>query len=402
MSAHFKPRQFRHVFNGRCVVLVLGLAACVLNGCGEAPRPASTTSPGVTVVSVVDDRDNHIDVPLNPQRIVSLTPANTELLFAIGAGDQVVGVTSYCNFPKQASKVTRVGGFLSKGISLEAIVALKPDLVLAGLSHKDVAEELRELGLTCLEIEPQTLDKIRATIVMLGKVTKHDSQATQLADELKNREQKIRERAVAIPPSERQRVFYQVWPDPVMTAGRGSFIDQLLDIAGCENVFGDLDSPFPQISDEVVLQRDPQVIIGPQKGDLKLLKEKIRDRPGWSAMSAVKEDRIYFVDEDIVSRPGPRVVDALETFFEVVYGGQSETRESADEDVPAASVDGDADAKPESQGSTGGRVSGEKTAVDLVCGLCHDLVVCRICQPLDRRGRFASARSSSGGLGWSG
>jgi len=297
-----------------CVALLLLLLA----SCGPTPSPPSGAGQNAAAIdttfplTLTDDLDRQVPLDDKPQRIVSLLPSNTEILFAVGAGKQVVGVTSYCNYPPEATKREQVGGITNKSISIEAVVALEPNLVLASGSHNEIIPILEEAGLTVLVLEPATFEDIFANIQMVGRATGHFDQAQNLTTDLQRRVQTVTTTVAEIPAEERPKVFYEVWDDPLMTAGPNTFIGQLIELAGGQNIFSDVGEDWPQVSSEVVIERNPEFILGPESHADALIAETIVDRTGWETISAVQNNQITLLNPDAVSRSGPRIVDMLE------------------------------------------------------------------------------------------
>lgn len=247
------------------------------------------------------------------QRIVSLLPSLTEILFAVDAGDRVIGVTSHCTFPPQAQSRTQVGGYVRESMSLELIVGLEPDLVLAfdDEAQTAVIAELRRLGLRVEAVALSSVDEIAAAIRRVGELVGRRRTAERVAKAVLERIEGIHLRVAEVPEDARPRVFYAIWQEPLMTAGRRTFIHELIELAGGRNVFGDVDREYFQVSLEEMLERDPQVILG---ADSHGLIPSLADgsRPGWSHVAAVRQGRAHGIDGDVVSRPGPRIGVALQ------------------------------------------------------------------------------------------
>ncbi len=297
---------------------LLLIALLFLTACGQAvpassPASDAADAPASTAdfpVTLTDDQNRSVTLETKPQRIVSLLPSNTEILFAVGAGDQVVGVTSYCNYPKEAASREQVGGITNKSISIEAIVALEPDLILASDSHDQIVPLLEEAGLTVMVLNPATFDDIFDNVELVGRATGHAQQAETLTNELRQRLKTVESRVESA--ADRPTVFYEVWYDPLMTAGPNTFIGQLITLAGGENIFANVEEDWPQVSAEVVIERNPEVILGPTSHAEALTIDKINARASWEGISAIQNERIHMLDGDAVSRPGPRIVDMLE------------------------------------------------------------------------------------------
>lgn len=248
-----------------------------------------------------------------PQRIVSLAPSLTETLFAVGAGEQVVGVTEYCNFPPAVSRVQRIGGLEDGSVDLERIIALRPDLVTALAAGQDgTVTALRRLGLRVEVVPSETVADALRAIRRLGTLTGHRAEAARLEADLARRIRAVREKVATVPAERRPRVFYQLWDEPLMTATGDTLAGQLVEMAGGVNVFADLAGRYPQVSPEAVLARDPQVILAPAHHAGAVSRDRLAGRPGWDRIDAVRHGRVFVLDGDLVSRPGPRVAEALE------------------------------------------------------------------------------------------
>ena len=256
-----------------------------------------------------------------PQRVVSLAPSNTELAFAVGAGGRLVGVTTYCNFPAAAAALPKIGGFAARTISLEAIVALKPDLVLAGdRNQRTVIDALERAGVPVASVQPRNWTEIAETMGLLGRIFGTEAEATRLVEAAHARLQAIAARIASIPTERRVRVYWEVFDEPLMSAGPHSLIGEALERAGGANVFADVREDYPQVSVEAVIARDPQVIIGPASMRQRALTPAaLRARPGWAAITAVREGRIVILPDEPVTRAGPRFAEGVELIASALY-----------------------------------------------------------------------------------
>ncbi|MEW6047077.1 MAG: cobalamin-binding protein, partial [Bacillota bacterium] len=255
-----------------------------------------------------------------PRRIVSLAPSNTEILFAVGAGNQVVGVTLFDDFPAEVRSLEKVGGFAAKSISVEKVVGLEPDLVLtAGSLQQPVIDALRRLGIPVFSVDSRSLDHLYDNIRKVGRLTGHAHRAEQVVRSMQARVEAVRSRVAAVEPSRRARVFYEVWDNPLMTAGPQTFIGQLIELAGGINIFSDVQREWPQVSLEELIRRNPDVILGPSSHGRSLALENLRVRTGWHGVRAVQTGRVYLIEDSIVSRPGPRLVQGLEAVARALY-----------------------------------------------------------------------------------
>jgi len=277
----------------------------LLVGCGKT-QPAPTATP-VASITVVDDVGNTVTLNTEPQRIISLAPANTEILYALGLGDRVVGVTEYCNYPPEAAEKPKVGGF--SDVDLEQVVGLEPDLVLATSLHtSEVVPALQERGVPVFVADPQTVLGVLETIRTIGHITGKDQAAGALTSHMQEGISAVQE---TIKDAPRPRVFWELGPE-LYTAGPGSFLNDLIVMAGGENVAADAESPWPQLSLEAIVLKDPAIVVLADHNYGETA-ESVTQRPGWWNITAVREGRIVeLTDDDIFSRPGPRIVEGLE------------------------------------------------------------------------------------------
>ncbi|QGJ72377.1 ABC-type Fe3+-siderophores transport systems, periplasmic component [Planctomycetales bacterium 10988] len=252
-------------------------------------------------------------------RIVSLSPSVTEMLFAVGAGDKIVGVTSYANYPEEALSKEKVGGFEGKSLNLEKIVGLQPDLILtAGGMHATLAQQLDRLNLNVLSVEPNNFRELYQALELVGKLVGKAKEAKALVVEIRERKLVIDQKVAKISEAERVRVFYQTWDDPLQTAGPRSLIGNLIETAGGINIFGEVKQQYPYVSVEAVLARDPQVILVPSHAKEEGAKPSF-SAPGWENISAVRKNRLYYLNGDWISRSGPRIILGLEAIAHALY-----------------------------------------------------------------------------------
>lgn len=297
----------------------------VPTACGPAfePRPTDTLAPPLTFtpelavfpLTITDDLGNEVTIEAEPQRIVSMAPSHTQILYALGLGDKVVGVTEYCSYPPEAQEKPKVGGF--SNIDLEQVVGLDPDLVLGTSIHaQSVEPALVERGLKVVLINPETVEDVLEKIVLVGRVTGREGAAIALSAELRGRIEATMEKVQKA--GSKPRVYWELSND-LYTAGPGSFIDDLITRAGGINIAADVQEQWPQLNLEALILADPEVIILADHpyGETA---EGVKARPGWADISAVKNERIVEVlDDDLVSQPGPRVAEALEFVAKVLH-----------------------------------------------------------------------------------
>lgn len=259
---------------------------------------------------IMDDFGYKITINKKPERIVSLAPSNTEILFAIGVGDKVVGVTTYCDYPPQVKRIDTVGGYSTPNI--EAIVAKNPDLVIAAYGNgKESIERLKQVGLEVIVTYPESLQGVLEDIELVGKATGYEEKAQRLAQDLQQRMNTVRKKGAIIPEEKRPTVLWIIWYPELWTAGVGTFFDELVRLAGGKNIAYDLEG-WKIISEETVLARDPQIIFCSRMGEKRSLIHKIAEDPQLSQTSAVENEWVCELNQDLVERPGPRIFVGLE------------------------------------------------------------------------------------------
>ncbi len=258
--------------------------------------------------SFVDDAGRKIFVADPPTRIVSLAPSVTEMLFAIGAGERVVGVTSFCNYPPEAQAKPKVGGAFP---NLEVVLSLKPTLVLAprDFIRPDMVAKLDQLKIPLFILETNNIEDVLRHIQTVGRMLGRSEQSDAVAGDLRRRVADVKTRTAG---AARPRVFYVLNSDPLMTAGPGSFIHQLIELAGGTNVAADAPVAYPRLSLEEVIRQDPQVILFPVGDEEDIPNEEQQRWLRWPTLSAVKQNRFVRIPSVLLDRPGPRVVDGLE------------------------------------------------------------------------------------------
>ena len=233
----------------------------------------------------------------------------------------MVGVTTVDTYPPEVATVHKVGGFVPKSLSIETIISLKPDLVLAaGELQRPTIEALERLGLTVVAIEdPSSFDEVYADITLVGRLTGHEQEARRVVEEIQSRLEHVRQAVATLPQENRVTVFYEVYDEPLMTVGRTTIIGQLLEMAGGINVCADLGGRYPQVSAEEVVKRNPSCILGHTGHQLALTPDQIGQRPDWNHITAVKQNCIRLLNGDTVTRPGPRLAEALEAITRALY-----------------------------------------------------------------------------------
>jgi iron complex transport system substrate-binding protein len=258
---------------------------------------------------ITDDLGRKLKLPLKVERAVSLSPNLTEIIFAVGAGDKLVGVTTYCDYPEQAKQIEKIGDTLRP--SLEKIVALKPDVVFVSTASqlKGFANTLEQQGITLFVTDPDSFERIYSSIEKIGEIFQKEEQARELVDQLKSRVARVEQRVKDLP---KLRVFVQI-DKSLYTVGKNSFITDLVRKAGGISVTEELEADYPKLSKETALALNPEIIILTDSYDNNEPNEVFRNS------DAVKNKRVYTVKADILSRPGPRIVDALEQVASLLH-----------------------------------------------------------------------------------
>ena len=246
---------------------------------------------------------------------MSLAPAVTEILFAIGSVDQVVGVTAWCDYPPEALTRTKVGGFSGIQVSIEQIAALTPDLViLSAAMHRRVADLLEGLSIPSFAVEPRNFDDLYGTVAILGRLTGHEEGAAETVRTMKDKIALTAERTAAPRPL----VYWELSGDPLISVGGGSFLNEVISLGGGTNIFGELDQDWPPVSAEQVLVRRPGwIFTGDDHG---AGASSFARRPGWEDIPAVKERRIVVVDAGLFYRYGPRLADGVLEIARILQG----------------------------------------------------------------------------------
>lgn len=276
-------------------------------------------------ITLVDDMGNVVTLTSAPERIVSLSPSSTEILFAIGAGDIVVGITDYCNYPYnfsawvEAGNITSIGNYWQP--SIEPIVDLDPDLVLASTGSLEAAENLRNLGYNVLVVEANTIDGVLQDILLVGRATDKHIEAGVLVSQMRAEMDVIANQAADATST--PKVYHEVWNPPPMSAGPGTFIDELITLGGGTNIFNDATTSWPTVSSEAVIEKNPDIMVFPDmymgRQNFYETLEDVANRDGWETISAIQNNKIYEINADIISRGGPRLTDALENLAKMIH-----------------------------------------------------------------------------------
>jgi iron complex transport system substrate-binding protein len=287
------------------IFLLWSAIACLLD------RPAHAES-----FQVTDALGRTLTFSKTPRRIVSLAPSITETLFALGVDQEIIGVTTSCDYPPQAKLKPKVGGLTTP--NLETLVAMKPDLVISvkGLHKFELVSEMDRLKIPFYVSDPSTVKKILQEIRVIGRLTGRAKAGEQLSETMEKRIEAVEAK---VRGHQRPAVLYVLWGDPLMTVGPGSYIEELIRISGGRGIVPEGRPAYTQLNMEEVLAEDPQVVIfASEMGDDTVAAERQRWLR-WTTLSAVKEHRLYTVDSNLLHRPGPRLVDGLEALARLIH-----------------------------------------------------------------------------------
>jgi iron complex transport system substrate-binding protein len=298
------------------------LAAALMGawGCGAPKPPGKDAAQGIGGFPVVlrDAQGVDVVVEVRPERIVSSAPTVTEILFALGAGERVVAVTDQCNYPSEAKRLAKIGGYWTP--SMEKALGAKPDLVIASRGNPpDFVSALRKSGCPVFTIDPKTLDDIFAVIGQIAQIIGEPGAGQRLAGGMRGRVDAVAARVSDVPEEERPTAFILLQVSPVWTAGSGTFQDDAIRAAGGRNIAGEMKG-FRAFSTESLVAADPEfLLLSTMQGDPQRMKREVVASPALRRLSAVQGDGIVLLEADPIMRPGPRIVEAVEAMASAFY-----------------------------------------------------------------------------------
>ena len=322
------------VANSLVVLMIVGLLVPLLAGCGPTPTPIVeevevpveqtvvvtrevmiTATPAPTpepALTIIDGAGRVVTIPKTPQRIVSIASAATETLYAIGCGDEIVGRDKYSDYPPEVQEKPSVGS--GSQLDVEAVLGLEPDLVVAWWFNRQAIKTLEDKGITVVAINPRTVNEVMDTIRMLGLITGHLEEAENLIADMQARIDEVTAKVKDIPKEERPLVYYEL-TKPMKTTGPGTFTNELIFMWCGINIAADEPVRYPVLSQEYIIERNPDVIIVVSGG---ASVDEIKSREGWQDIKAVQNDRVYTIDRHLVTC-NPRIVEGLEQFCRWFY-----------------------------------------------------------------------------------
>ncbi len=307
--------DLRTVVISRCCGAVLLMTLFVVPLLASSCEAVPTQGGGIELREATDDAGRVVKVVRELKRIVSLAPSNTEVLFALGLEDKIVGVTDYCDYPPAAKGKEKVGGFST--VNLEKVISLSPGLVLAANIHRQtVVPELERRGLAVFILDRRTLDGVIQSLETVGKLTGRETEVTLQARIMELKRDEVLSAVGKY--STRPRVFCELSPQ-LHTVGTGTLINDIITRAGGINIAASVPGEYPQISLEFLVLQDPEVVLlTDMGGDEMQTVEPVLNRPGWRNMTAVKTGRVFVIDPNLVNRPGPRVMKGFEQVARII------------------------------------------------------------------------------------
>jgi iron complex transport system substrate-binding protein len=299
--------------------------ACVDQECSDMKRRQQGILTGMPFMahvssrSFIDDTGRRVYLAKAPSRIVSLAPSVTEILFAIGAGAQVVGVTQFCDYPTEAALKPKVG---YANPNLESLVALKPDLIVAPQEFlkPDLIGKLDQLKIPVFILSAKTVEDVLSHIQTLGRMLDRSTEATALGMDLRQQITRVKTRMQGATPV---RVLYVLNSEPLITVGPGSFIDQLIGFAGGSNIAAKSATAYPRLSMEVVLQENPEILLFPVGKAEGISESEQQAWRKWTTLTAIKQNNLRQISADLMNRPGPRIGQALELLADLLHPSSS-------------------------------------------------------------------------------
>ena len=250
-----------------------------------------------------------------PERIVSLSPAATELLAEAGAISQIAARTDFCDYPQEVLKIESVGGFDGKSISQEKLLSFSPDLVcLTSGMHDYLTEFLENQKINFYILSQNSVSMILNDILTLGEITGNSETAQKNVQKITRCLNKIKSKTENLP---KVSVYWEIWDSPLMSIGKNSFITELISLSGGKNIFDSINSDYPLVSEEEILFKNPDIIIFSSENING--KTKIQNREGWKNLSAVKEQKIFPLDTNFITRPGSRIAESIEILLKIFH-----------------------------------------------------------------------------------
>jgi iron complex transport system substrate-binding protein len=309
------------------IIAVIVILSAALIGVYYFNQPSNQNQTGA--ITIVDDEGTTTTLNAVPQRIVVIAPSVTPILYQLGVGSKVVGVTEYDDYPYnfsawiEAGNMTSIGGFSTP--NLETIATLHPDLIFTTNVNAETIPHMRELGYKVIVLGPATIEGVYKDIAIVGNATGAANKATETINNLRSQISSIQTKIAAASITQKPTTYYEVYysDQGIMTAGNSTWLNDVIATAGGVNIFADQTASFPYTSSEVIVSRNPSVILlptnmgygAPSYGSV----ADVKARAGWNTIGAIKDDRIYVIDQDVMSEPGVRIAEQVQAVAECLY-----------------------------------------------------------------------------------
>ncbi|RID87463.1 ABC transporter substrate-binding protein [Peribacillus asahii] len=308
------------------LLFVLLLSVGVMVGCSNStkedsasnskePKQAASQFP----VTITDGSGEKVTIKEEPKKIVSVIPSNTEIAFALGLGDQIVGVSDYDTYPEETKDIEKIGGL---EMNIEKVVSLKPDLVLAHSSNnvEGGVKQLKEMGITVLVVnDAQNFKQVYHSIEMIGTATGKTEAATVIVEDMQTKLKDVKEKVKVVTADERKKVLIEVSPPPeIYSPGKNTFMDEMLQIIQADNIAGQLEG-WAKMDEEAVVTANPDVIVTTHGYRTKDPISEVLKRNAWGDITAIKNKQVYNINSDLVDHPGPRLVEGVEELGKAIY-----------------------------------------------------------------------------------
>ncbi|MFC0015140.1 MULTISPECIES: ABC transporter substrate-binding protein [Allobacillus] len=265
-------------------------------------------------VTLTDKSGEEVTIEEEPERVVTVIPSATEIVYAVGGGDKVVGVDEWSNYPEEVTDIEKVGDM---NLNIEKIVELEPDLVVADLNNGEDIQALRDKGLKVVVLGAQTLEETYEDLRLAGQAVGTEEKATEIVENMQNKIEEIEEKTAELSEDEKKSVWFEI-DQELFTAAEGTFMNELLQIAGGKNIMAG-EEGWPQVSEEVVIESNPDVIITTYGYYMEDVEEQVLARDSWKDVTAIQNEAVHNIDNDLLSRPGPRLVEGLEQLVNILY-----------------------------------------------------------------------------------
>ncbi|MBK5253895.1 MAG: ABC transporter substrate-binding protein [Peptostreptococcaceae bacterium] len=298
------------------LMLAMVLSMGMMTACGDSTESEESEA----AITVTDMTGNEISLDAVPEKIVVLTPSDCEILYAIGAGDTVVGRGEYCDYPEEVLDIVTVKS--GDDTNMEEVIALEPDVIVMGTmaQTEDQVAALKDAGIEVYVSDSKTIADTYENIELMGQLTGHVDEAATVVEEMKTKFADVEAKVEASDPD--KTIYFEVSPLEygLWTAGTDTFMDEISTMLGVKNVFEDI-SGFGEVSEEQVLERNPDLIVTTTMyfGEGPTPEEEVLARAGWTSVTAIKDGMVYNADSNMITRPGPRLADAAEALYEFIY-----------------------------------------------------------------------------------